>query len=71
MRSLLIACLFGVFAAAVPVTAQAHWHHRFWHHGWHRGPSYFPVYGYYDADPSPPVCVWRRGWEAFWYRDCF
>jgi hypothetical protein len=61
-----------VLAAAVPVTAQAHWrHHRIWHHAWHVGPSYYPVYGYFDADPYGPICVWHRNWDAYWHRDCF
>jgi hypothetical protein len=71
MKNLLIACLLGVLTAAMPVTADAHWRHRVWHHGWHTGVSYYPGYGYYDGDPFGPLCVWHRNGDAYWYRDCF
>jgi len=73
MRSLLIACLVGALAAAaVPVAANAHWHHpyRAWHHAWRVGPSYYPIYGFFDTDPYGPFCVWHREWDAYWHRDC-
>jgi hypothetical protein len=73
MRSLVIAFVIGVSAAAMPVAAQAHWRHvhRAWHHVW-RGPSYYPVYAAYDAlDPSWHVCVWHHEWDGYWDRDCF
>jgi hypothetical protein len=78
MRTLLIALVMGVSAVtlAMPVTAQAHyWHHahRAWSHVWHRGPSYYPVYGYNDYGPYPygPVCAWHHEWDGYWHRDCF
>jgi hypothetical protein len=67
----------AALAATVPVAAQAHWRppHRASHHGWRHawpvGPSYYPIYGYFDDDPYGPVCVWRREWDAYWHRDCF
>jgi len=71
MKNLLTACLLGVLTAAVPVTADAHWRHRHWHHVWHTGVSYYPGYGNYDDDPFGPICVWHRNWDAYWHRDCF
>jgi hypothetical protein len=76
MRSLLIAFVIGVSAAtmAMPVTAQAHWHHvhGVWHHVWHRGPSYYPIYGFndYGLYSYGHVCVWHREWDGYWDRDC-
>jgi hypothetical protein len=77
MKNLLIAGLLGALTAAVPATADAHWHHphhgwhHAWHHAWHTGVSYYPGYGYVDNDPFGPICVWARSWDAYWHRDCF
>jgi hypothetical protein len=75
MRKFVVVLVMGVAALAmiVPVPAQAHWHHRNWrwHHVWHRGPSYYPDYAYFDADSYGSRCVWRRSWDAYWHRDCF
>jgi hypothetical protein len=76
MRRLLIASVLSVVAIAgvmaVPVTAQAHWRntHRFWHHAWYRGTSYYPYYAFSDEWRYWPVCVWHRDWDAYWYRAC-
>jgi hypothetical protein len=76
MRSWLIVFVIAVSAAtvAIPATAQARLRHahRVWHHVWHRGPSYYPIYGFNDEGPyGGPVCVWHREWDAYWHRDCF
>jgi hypothetical protein len=73
MKNLLIACLMGALTAAIPATADAHWHHphHAWHHGWHTGVSYYPDYGYFNDDPSGPICAWNRNSDGYWHRDCF
>lgn len=70
IRVLLVAAT--ALSAVIPVTAQAHWrHHRIWHRVRDVGPSYYPVYGFFDENPYGPVCVWHRNWDAYWHRDCF
>jgi hypothetical protein len=63
-----IAFVIGTIAA-MAVPAEAHWRHRAWHHV--RGPSYYPIYGFFDTHRYGPVCVWHREWDAYWHRDCF
>jgi hypothetical protein len=74
MRRLLIASVLSIATiagvAAMPVSAQAHWHHS-WHRAWYRGPSYYPFYAYSDEWRDWPICVWHRNWDAYWYRACF
>jgi hypothetical protein len=80
MRRLLIASVLSVVAIAgvmvgvlaMPATAQAHWSHthRFWHHAWYRGTSYYPYYAFADEWQYWPICVWHRSWDAYWYRAC-
>jgi hypothetical protein len=61
MRRLLIASVLSVVAIAgvmaAPVTAQAHWRnaHRFMHHAWDRGTSYYPYYAFSDEWRYWPV----------------
>ncbi|HEX3506668.1 MAG TPA: hypothetical protein VHU22_25075 [Xanthobacteraceae bacterium] len=75
MRKSIIALVMGgaALAMAVPAPVQAHWRHTHWrwHHVWHRGPSYYPPYAYYDANPYGPACAWNRSWDGYWHRDCF
>jgi hypothetical protein len=73
MRKSIIALVMGVAVLAMAVPAQAHWRHTHWrwHHAWHRGPSYYPPYAYFDTDPYGQVCAWNRSWDGYWHRDCF
>jgi hypothetical protein len=75
MPKLIIALAMGtaIVATAAPITAEAHWRHshRIWHHAWHAGPSYYPSYAFFDGEAYGPICVWHRGWDAYWHRDCF
>ena len=66
-----IALVMAIAVAAMVGSAEARWRHphRTWPHV--RGPSYYPVYGFFGANPYGPVCVWHRGWDAYWHRDCF
>ncbi len=76
MRRLLIASVLSVVAMsgvmALPTTAQAHWSHthRYWHHAWYRGTSYYPYYAFSDEWRYSPICFWHRAWDAYWYRAC-